>query len=238
MSQLFMFPELVEPVVRPLMARDLPADTRPVYRIQRTSPGALANTELLQLVGRFRRLATASELLVKAESLAGLTRMSIPELTTLSGIGPTSAAAIKAALELGRRGMAEAGSEAPTIRAPDDCANLLMAEMRHLEQEHLVTVILNTRNRVIKVHTCYVGSLNASMVRVGELFREAIRRNGAAIIVAHNHPSGDPTPSPEDVTITVQFVKAGSLMDIDVLDHLIIGDGRFVSLKERGLGFS
>ncbi len=235
MSQMFMFPDLAQPVVQPLMARDLPADTRPVYRIQRTSPGALSNTELLQLVGRFRRLDTASELLVKAESLAGLTLMSIPELTTLSGIGPTSAASIKAALELGRRGMAEAGSEAPTIRAPDDCANLLMAEMRHLEQEHLVTVILNTRNRVIKVHTCYVGSLNASMVRVGELFREAIRRNGAAIIVAHNHPSGDTTPSREDIAITKRLKQTGDVIGIQVRDHVIVSETGFTSMAAEGI---
>lgn len=192
MRQMTMFPDKV----KPLMIRDLPVSNRPLYRIQKASPSALSDSELLQLVGRFRRLDTASELLVKAEDLAGLGTMSIPEFTVLSGVGLASAAAIKAALELGRRRVTETGPEAMMIRSPADCASLLAPDMQHLEQEHLVTVILNTRNRVIKVHTCYVGSLNASMVRVGEVFREAIRCNGAAIVVAHNHPSGDPAPSP------------------------------------------
>ncbi|NOR83364.1 MAG: DNA repair protein RadC, partial [Ardenticatenales bacterium] len=164
---------------------------------------------------------------------------SIPEFTVQSGVSLASAAAIKAALELGRRGVTETAPEAMMIRSPADCASLLAPDMQHLEQENLVTVILNTRNRVLKVHTCYVGSLNSAMVRTGELFREAVRRNAAAIIVAHNHPSGDPTPSPEDVTLTRQLVQAGKLMDIDVLDHMIIGrSGNYVSMKERGLGFT
>jgi DNA repair protein RadC len=109
--------------------------------------------------------------------------------------------------------------------------------MGMLEQEHLRVILLDTRNRIITIDTVYKGSLNSSMVRVGELFRRAIRRNAAAIIVAHNHPSGDPTPSPEDVAVTRQVVQAGQMLDIEVLDHIIIGRGRFVSLKERGLGF-
>jgi DNA repair protein RadC len=109
--------------------------------------------------------------------------------------------------------------------------------MSALPQEHLRVVVLDTRNRLISIEKIYVGSLNSSMVRVGELFRPAIQRNAASIIVVHNHPSGDPTPSPEDVTLTKAIVQAGKLLDIEVLDHLIIGQGRFVSLKERGLGF-
>lgn len=112
-----------------------------------------------------------------------------------------------------------------------------MAEMSLLGQEHLRTVLLDSRNRVIAIPTIYVGSLNAASVRVGEVFREAIRANSAAMIIVHNHPSGDPTPSPEDVQVTRQMVEAGSLLAIDVLDHLVIGRQRFVSLKERGLGF-
>jgi DNA repair protein RadC len=112
-----------------------------------------------------------------------------------------------------------------------------MAEMSLLPQEHLRAVLLDTRNRVTKIHTIYIGSLNSASVRVGEIFREAIRANCAAMILVHNHPSGDPTPSPEDVQITRMIVEAGSLLNIDVLDHLVIGRQRFVSLKERGLGF-
>jgi DNA repair protein RadC len=109
--------------------------------------------------------------------------------------------------------------------------------MGHLEQEHFRVLYLDTRNRLMGSNTMYVGSLNASHIRVGEVFREAIKRNCAAIICVHNHPSGDPTPSPEDVEITRQLVDAGDLLDIELLDHLIIGQQRFVSLRERGLGF-
>jgi DNA repair protein RadC len=188
-------------------------------------------------VGRFQYLETASRILADAESLAGLARMSVAELAEMPEVGPATAGAIRAALELGRRLMGESIGEAPQIRSPSDAATLLLPEMQTLEQEHLVTIILDTRNRLLTIHTIYIGSLNTSVVRVGELFREAIRRNAAAILVAHNHPSGDPAPSPEDVAVTRQIVEAGKLMDIDVLDHLVIGRGRFVSLKERGLGF-
>lgn len=112
-----------------------------------------------------------------------------------------------------------------------------MSEMMFLEQEHLRVILLDTRNTVLATPTIYVGSLNTSVVRIGELFRAAIKENAAAVIVAHNHPSGDPSPSPEDVHVTRQLVKAGQLLDISVLDHLVIGHQRFVSLKERGLGF-
>jgi DNA repair protein RadC len=112
-----------------------------------------------------------------------------------------------------------------------------MSEMMFLEQEELRVVILDTRNRVLSTPTIYRGSLNTSVIRVGELFRAAIRSNAAAVIIAHNHPSGDPAPSPEDINVTRQLVKAGKLLDIDVLDHIVIGRQKFVSLKERGLGF-
>ena len=115
---------------------------------------------------------------------------------------------------------------------------MLMAEMAHLEQEHFRQLLLDTRNRVVASVTLYIGSLNASIIRVGEVFREPVRRQSAAIIVAHNHPSGDPTPSPEDTVVTKSIVEAGKLLDIEVLDHLVIGHQRFVSLRERGLGFT
>ncbi len=128
-------------------------------------------------------------------------------------------------------------SERTQIKSPSDMAALLMVEMSHLDQEELRVVCLDTKNRVQKIATVYVGSLNASIVRVGEVFKEAIRLNSAAIIVAHQHPSGDPTPSPEDVLVTRQIVEAGHLLDIPCLDHLVVGKGRFVSMRERGLGF-
>ena len=124
------------------------------------------------------------------------------------------------------------------IKSPTDAAGLLMLDMSALDQEHLRTVLLDTKNRVQAITTVYVGSVNTAMIRVGEVFKAALAWNSAALIVVHNHPSGDPTPSPEDLLITQQIVAAGKLLDIDVLDHLVIGQGRFVSMRERGLGFA
>jgi DNA repair protein RadC len=123
------------------------------------------------------------------------------------------------------------------VHSPADAAILVQYEMSALEQEVLKVILLDSRNHVMDIAELYRGSLNSSQVRVGELFRPAIRRNSAAIIIAHNHPSGDPSPSPDDIAITRAIVQAGKLLDIDVLDHLVIGKGRFVSMKERGLGF-
>jgi DNA repair protein RadC len=169
--------------------------------------------------------------------LHGLHRASVLEISQQKGMGLAKAAQIKAAIELGIRLRLEAPEERPVIQSPADAAALVQYEMSALEQEHLRVINLDTRNRVINIEKLYIGSLNASTVRVGELFRPAIARNAASIIVLHNHPSGDPTPSPEDVALTRSIVQAGKLLDIAVLDHLVIGQGRWVSLKERGLGF-
>ena len=133
--------------------------------------------------------------------------------------------------------MAVSPTEQPLITSPADAANLLMPDMMYLEQEHLRLVLMDTRNRLLSMPTIYKGSLNTSVIRIGELFRAAIKENAAAFIVAHNHPSGDASPSPEDIRVTRKIVEAGELLDIEVLDHVIIGHQRFVSLKERGLGF-
>jgi DNA repair protein RadC len=121
--------------------------------------------------------------------------------------------------------------------SPEEAAQLILYEMSALDQEELWVLLLDTRNHFLATDIVYRGSLNSSQVRVGELFKSAVRRNAASIIVAHNHPSGDPTPSPDDVAVTRAIVEAGKLLDIDVLDHLVIGNGKFVSLKQRGLGF-
>jgi DNA repair protein RadC len=124
------------------------------------------------------------------------------------------------------------------IRSPADAAAILMVEMAHLDQEELRTVLLDTKNQVQEIVTIYRGSVNSAQVRVGEVFKAAIRRNSAALILAHNHPSGDVTPSPEDILLTRQIVTAGELLDVQCLDHLVIGPGRWTSLRERGQGFS
>lgn len=127
--------------------------------------------------------------------------------------------------------------ERTQIKSPTDLAALLMIEMAHLDQEQLRTVLLDTKHRVQDVVTVYVGSVNTAMIRIGEIYKAAVRANSTSIVVAHNHPSSDPTPSPEDILVTRQIVEAGKLLDIDCIDHIIIGQGRFVSMRERGLGF-
>ena len=155
----------------------------------------------------------------------------------LHGVGEAQAARLQASLELGRRVLQADPGEKPSVNSPADAANLLMYEMLNLTQEHLRVILLNTRNRVIGIPTVYVGSLNTSVVRLAEVFKPAIVNNAAALIVVHNHPSGDCSASPEDVSVTRHLVQAGEMLSIPVLDHIILGRHRFVSLKERGLGF-
>ncbi|MBE9472990.1 MAG: DNA repair protein RadC [Chloroflexi bacterium] len=224
------------------MIRDLPVDERPRERLVHAGEGALSMAELLAIilgtgVGGESALALATRLISRYGGLPGLARASFTELRAEKGLGLAKTAQLKAALELGRRMLLIAPEDRFVVRSPADVAQLLMAEMSHLEQEHFRVLYLDTRNRLLGSETVYVGSLNASHIRVSEVFREAVKRNCASIIVAHNHPSGDPTPSPEDVEVTRQLVAAGNLLDIEVLDHLIIGQQRFVSLRERGLGF-
>lgn len=224
------------------MIRDMPQDDRPRERLMQVGPTAVSTAELLAIilrtgVGGENVLRLSERLLATFKDLPGISRASIAELTQVKGIGPAKAVEVKAALEIGRRLMATSPQEKVVVSSPSDAANLLMSEMTFLEKEHLRLILLDTRNKVLATPTVYIGSLNASVVRIGELFRAALKENAAAFIVAHNHPSGDPSPSPEDIKVTRQLVEAGKLLDIDVLDHIIIGRQRFVSLKERGLGF-
>ncbi len=170
--------------------------------------------------------------------LSGLHRVSFDELCNQKGINVAKACQIKAAIELGARLPKEDIKEKPVIKSPADAANLIQYEMVGLPQENLWVFLLDTRNRVLKIEKLYQGSLNSSSVRIGELFKAALTNNAASIILAHKHPSGDPTPSPEDVALTRAAQQAGHLLDIEVLDHIVIGQNRFVSLKDRGLGFT
>jgi DNA repair protein RadC len=222
--------------------KDLPVGERPRERLKKYGPGSLSNAELLAIilrtgVGGENVLNLAARLLAKFGGLIGLARASFSELCGEKGIGLAKAAQLKAAMELGRRILIASPEDRLQVKSPADAANLMMIEMGALEQEHMRLILLDSKNYVLDTPTMYIGSLNTSVIRVGELFREAIKQNCAAIIVVHNHPSGDPTPSPEDVAITELISQAGQLLDIDVLDHLIIGQQRYVSLKERGLGF-
>lgn len=222
--------------------KDMPVGERPRERLQHYGAGALSTAELIAILLRSgvageSVLHLAERLLARYGGITGLAQASFAELCQEKGIGPAKVTQIKAALELGRRLLVASPQERPQVRSPADAANLLMLEMSLLAQEQMRVILLDSKNRVLAIPTIYQGSLNTSLIRVGELFREAIRQNCAAIIVVHNHPSGDPTPSPEDVLVTKQIVEAGKLLDIEVLDHLVIGRQRYVSLKERGLGF-
>jgi DNA repair protein RadC len=221
--------------------RDLPDGEKPRERLVRYGPRALATAELLAILLRTgRRGASALEIgqqLMARFGMAGLARASVHELCGVPGCGLAKAVQIKAAVELGRRMAMGMPDDRPQITSPAEAARLLSADMAYLEQEHLRVLLLSIKNHLVAVHEVYKGSVCASQVRVSEVFREAVRSNSPAIIVAHNHPSGDPAPSAEDVHVTRQIVAAGRLLDIDVLDHIIIGHQRWVSLRERGLGF-
>jgi DNA repair protein RadC len=222
--------------------KELPLPERPRERLARLGPAALSTAELLAIilrtgVGGENALLMASRLLARYNGLAGLARASLSELVAERGLGLAKASQLQAALELGRRLTVALPEERVQIRTPADVATVLLAEMSHLEQEHFWVLFLDTRNRILGSEPIYKGSLNQSQVRIGEVFREAVRRNCAAVIVAHNHPSGDPAPSPEDVAVTRDLVAAGKLLGIELIDHLIIGQGRWISLRERGLGF-
>ena len=217
---------------------DMPAEERPLYRLRQYGSNGLSTTELLSLLlGTAEAPGLAQDLLDHFDSLHGLARASQAQLMRIHGIGEAQAARFMAVLELSRRLQSPSAEDLPSVSSPADAANLLMPRMKDLLQEELHVILLNTRNRVLATQAIYRGSLNTSIVRINEVFRPAIEASAAAIIVAHNHPSGDVSPSPEDISVTRQLVEAGKLLDIEVLDHLIIGNGRFASLKEGGLGF-
>jgi len=225
-----------------LTIKELPLDGRPREKLKALGAGALAEAELLAIILRVGTqgesvVNLASRLLTTYGGLAGLARVPFTELCEVHGLGEAKACQLKAALEMGRRLLLAQPEERLQVRSPADLAPLLMLELAPLDQETLRVVLLNTKNQVIKFSDVYKGSLNSSLVRVAEVFKEAVRVNAAAIIVAHNHPSGDPTPSMEDARVTEQIVAAGKLLEIEVLDHLVIGERSYVSLREKRLGF-
>lgn len=222
---------------------DLAATDRPRERLAKHGANTLSTPELLAILLRVgvpgeNAVQLAQRLLSVFGGVSGLHRAPFEEVCNQHGIGPAKASQIKAALELGNRMRVEAPNEQATIHSPADAAALVQFDMSILEQEELWVILLDTRNRVLHIEKVYRGSVNTSQVRIGELFRAAVRRNASALVVIHNHPSGDPTPSPDDVAVTRAIVAAGKLLDIEVLDHLVIGRGRYTSLKERGLGFA
>lgn len=220
--------------------RELPTQDRPRERLMANGASALSTAELLAIqlrIGTKERsaLGLAEQLLSQFSGLRGIANASVEELSVVKGIGPVKAVEIAAAVELGRRLAALTSEEKPCIRSPQDVANLLTPELRDVKKEHFKSLLLNTKNQVIKINTVSIGILDSSLVHPREVFKDAIQASAASIIVAHNHPSGDPTPSPEDKRVTQRLAECGTLLGIDLLDHIIIGDNRWVSLKERGL---
>ncbi|HEX6797656.1 MAG TPA: DNA repair protein RadC [Ktedonobacterales bacterium] len=222
--------------------REMPSDERPRERLENYGAPALSNAELLAILLRVGTsgenvIELSARLLRQCGGLKGLLTIELEELCAMHGVGPAKATTLKAALELGRRLSVLAPEERPKITQPQDVANLIMLEMGYLKQEQLRVLCLDTKNYVVAQQVVYQGTVNSSVVRVAEVFKPAVSRTCPAIVVVHNHPSGDPTPSPEDVRTTDQLRQAGELLDIELLDHVIVGQHKWVSLKERGLGF-
>ena len=222
--------------------REIPAAERPRERLATRGAAGLSAAELIGLLwgsgsrGR-SALDLAEDALARYDGLTGLARATEIELDRLAGIGTAKAAQLTAAFELGRRLLADWPAGRWSIRSPADVADRLVLQMGRLEREELRVVLLNTKNVVLRIETVYQGNVSASLVRVGELFRDAVRLNAAGLILVHNHPSGDPTPSPDDLHLTAEALAAGRLLDIDLLDHLVIGHDSWISLRDRGVAF-
>ncbi len=223
-----------------LYVRELPPDERPRERLKRLGPEALTTSELIAILFRTgsRRGGAqdvAQRLLSRFGDLEHLARASIEELCEVEGVGAVKAMEVKAALELGRRLAGFTGEAKPVIRSPEDVKALFMGDFTGLDKEHFRAVLLNTKNHVLKTVEISVGSLDSSLVHPRECFRPAVAASAASIILLHNHPSGDPEPSADDIAITKRLKEAGKNLGIEVLDHIIFGQGTHVSLKERGV---
>ena len=231
-----LFTTLPTPYATPKL-KALPIKEKPAYRVA-TSAEACNLAELLAvIIGGSEQIEVAERLLVRFGTLNKLANAHVNEIANIKGVGAQTALRLKAALALGRK-LLEPEDERPLIGSPSAAAAILQPRMAHRPQEYLLVLTCDTRNRLLDITEVYHGSLNSSAVRIAEVFKPAIQQNAAAIVVAHNHPSGDPDPSPEDVAVTRAIVQSGKLLDIAVLDHIVVGHAHWISLKERGLGFS
>ena len=228
------------------LIREMPEEERPRERLARLGPEGLGNSELLAILLRtgmknLSAVQLAEQLIKRYRHLDALARAPLTELAEIKGLGQTKAIQLKAAFELARRLSQHRGDSPRLVTTPADAAELVREEMRLLDRESFRVILLNTKNAFIKTCAVSLGSLNASIVEPREVFKDAISASAAGMILAHNHPSGDPTPSSEDIAITKRLVKAGELLGITVHDHIILGrrtegrDSDFVSLKEIGL---
>ncbi|PIV20769.1 MAG: hypothetical protein COZ69_09525 [Deltaproteobacteria bacterium CG_4_8_14_3_um_filter_45_9] len=220
--------------------RDLPRQERPRERLQKFGPEALSAQELLALViGRGipkkSVMSIAQELLVKFGNVRAISHATIEELSQIRGIGLAKAAQIKACFELGKRQDLEPESIDFDIKDPQSVVKAIRASIKDKAKEHFKLILLNPRNRIIGISTISIGTLNASLVHPREVFKDAITHSAASVVLAHNHPSGDPEPSEDDIKITKKLVESGKILGIEVIDHIIIGKNNFCSYKERGL---
>ncbi len=219
---------------------EMPTEERPRERLWKYGANALSTAELLAIqlrIGTKERsaLGLAELILSQFGGLRGVAGAGLEGLSKVKGIGQVKAIEIMASVELGKRLAALSQEDRPTISSPQDVANLLLPELRDAKQEHFKALLMDTKNRVMRVVTVTIGTLDGSLVHPREVFKEAITASAASIIVAHNHPSGDPSPSREDKAVTLRLVECGKLLGIELLDHIIVGDNRYVSFKERGL---
>lgn len=222
-----------------IFIRDVAKSERPRERLLQFGAEYLTNQELLAIVlgsGTKQRsvLEIATKLLNHFETLANLKMATVEELTQLDGIGRVKALNLLAVFELGKRANLPNRLSRTVVKQPKDAADFLMPEMTQLLQEHFTVLFLNVKNEIMSQQTIFIGSLNASIVHPREIFREAVKKSAASIICAHNHPSGNPTPSPEDIEVTKRIAEAGLIIGIDLLDHIIIGDHRYISMKGKG----
>lgn len=218
----------------------LPETMRPREKLLRSSESSLTDDELLAILIKegtagISALELARKILADHHgNLRFLREASIEELTSQPGIGPAKAALIKAAVELGRRISLDVQQKL-VIKSPDDVKHMLMEDMRYFDREHFRVLYLDRKGGLIFVEDVSIGSLHSAIVHPREVFKTAVKRSAASIILVHNHPSGDPTPSNEDIDITRRLIEAGNVLGIEVLDHVIIGEGRYCSLKSKGL---
>jgi DNA repair protein RadC len=219
--------------------KDMPEDMRPREKLMLKGESSLDDSELLAIIlGMGTRdmsaLELAQSIMVKYKALRFLKDASLEELLEEKGVGPAKAVSIKAAIELGRR-MAQDSQHKRYIKSPDDVKNIVMEEMRYFDKEHFRVIYLDRKGGIVEMQDISIGGLYSSIVHPREVFKISIKKSAASVILVHNHPSGDPTPSKEDVDISRRLIEAGSILGISVLDHIIIGDNRFCSMKSRGL---
>lgn len=225
-----------------VMIREMLPEDRPRERLLFAGPSALNTAELLAIIlntGISGESVTSisQRLLAHHGGLVGLLRMDVNELAQVRGLGKAKAAKVKAALEIGRRVSMLAEEDRPRVGSPEDIVLMLGVELAAKEQEELHVVLLDTKHHILSTTHVYTGSVSSITVRMADIFKAAVRHNASALALVHNHPSGDPAPSSADIQMTRDAVQAGNLLEINVIDHVIIGRGKHVSLKRLGLGF-